>query len=172
MPAVSRATAVHVRVPSPTAGFHATEYGEEESASRFEASIEMAVAPQSPSCRGLAETGPPDTVAEAAAPGNREGGPTLSTLTVTEQTARWFTRSVARAVTTCAPERPVVLQLAEYGTVVSGAPRDTSLTKNSTPGTAVSSAAVARIETVPLTQLFAVGAVTLAVGAVVSGGRT
>ena len=115
----------------------------------------------------------PETVADAAGAVIEMVGGALSTLTVTgADSVALPAASVAWAVSTCAPDNPVVFQDAEYGKVVSGAPSATPLTRNCTPVTPVSSLAVARIETLPRTQLPATGAVTPTVGAVVSGGRT
>ena len=62
------------------------------------------------------------------------------------------------------------LQLSEYGAVVSSAPVTTPSIANVTPTTPVSSSAVACRVTVPATVAPACGAVTDAVGGVVSGG--
>jgi hypothetical protein len=79
--------------------------------------------------------------------------------------------SRATAASVCAPSAAaVVSQVTEYGAVVSSVPRGTPSSRNWTPATPTSSAAVAVTVMVPETLDPGLGDVTDAVGGVVSGG--
>ena len=95
---------------------------------------------------------------------------TFATVAATAADVVWLpAASRARAVSVCEPLAvAVVFQLTEYGAVVSSAPSATPSSRNCTPATPTLSDAVAETVTVPDTVLPAAGAVTDAVGAVVS----
>src|SRR5206468_3958318 len=104
--------------------------------------------------------------------GGALGGGAIMFATVTVITAEvvvFPAASLAAAVTICDPLVAVaVSQFAEYGLVVSSAPRLTPSSLNWTPVTAALSEAVALTVTTPLTEAPSAGAVRDTVGATVS----
>ena len=96
----------------------------------------------------------------------------LDTVTVTEllEVAELPAASRARACSVCTPfDADVVSHVIEYGAVVSSAPRLAPSSRNWTPATPTLSVAVAETVTFPETTEPAAGAVTAALGGVVSG---
>ena len=96
----------------------------------------------------------------------------LDTVTVTEllEVPVLPAASRARACNVCTPfDADVVSQVMEYGAVVSSAPRLAPSSRNWTPATPTLSVALAETVTFPETTDPAAGAVTAALGGVVSG---
>ncbi len=115
----------------------------------------------------------PDTVLPAAGAVMDTVGAVGSapcTVTPTAADVVWLPEpSLARAVSECAPLAAVaVFQLTEYGAVASSAPSTAPSSRNWTPATPTSSAAVADTVTVPDSVLPAEGAERVTVGGTVS----